>query len=125
MSRFNDNGFYIKDNKVYKVIDGCTRLITLLKPNYCRANFDMNETEFNMENTDNLINADLIKYIVDNSTCTLKDIDIEPYLIRQIAKGLDLYAIDISKLWDFHNYDSYVSIIYYSAIDEETNQLMY
>lgn len=125
MDKFSDVGFYIKGDKVYKVIDGYTRLITLLKPNYCRVDFDFNGRKLNMEDTNNLLNADLIKYIIDNSTCTLKDIDIEPYIVRQIVDGLDLYAIDISKIWDFQNYDSYVDIIYYSGIDKETNQLIF
>lgn len=152
MSKFDDNGFYIKNNKVYKYINGQKRLITLLKPNYSsiyfnitydenenienikpmydaylfKRNVDLDEKDIlDMEDTNNLINAGLIKYILDNSTYTIKDIDIEPHLIRQIVDGLDLYAIDISKIWDFHNYDSYIDIIYYSGIDKETNQLIY
>lgn len=152
MSKFDDNGFYIKNNKVYKYINGQKRLITLLKPNYSsiyfnitydenenienikpmydaylfKRNVDLDKKDIlDMEDTNNLINAYLIKYIVDNSTCTIKDIEIEPHLIRQIVDGLDLYAIDISKVWDFHNYDSYIDIIYYTSIDKETNQLIY
>lgn len=153
MGKFDDNKFFIeKNNKVYKYINGQKRLITLLKPNYSsvyfnitcgenenienikpmydaylfKRNVDLDEKYIlDMEDTNNLINADLIKYILDNSTYTIKDIDIEPHLIRQIVDGLDLYAIDISKIWGFHNYDGNVDIIYYSSIDKETNQLIY
>ena len=125
MSKFNDSGFFIEKEKVYKYINGHKRLIVLLKPNYYEISFNMNGTEFDMEDTNNLINAELVKCIIDKSKCSLEDINIHPYIVKDISEGLDLYAIDTSKIWDFQNYDSWIDIIYYSGIDKETNQLIY
>lgn len=126
MGKFDDSGFYIKNNKVYKTIEGYDMLITLLKPNYCDISFDMNGTEFDMEDTNNLINAELVKFIIDKSKCNLEDINKYPNIVKDISEGLDLYAIDYkSKIWNFQNYDSWIDIIYYSGIDKETNQLIY
>lgn len=152
MSKFDDNGFYIKNNKVYKYINGQKRLITLLKPNYSsiyfnitydenenieyikpmydrylyKSNADSDEKDIlNIEDCDNLLNCNVLKYLINNSTCDLKAIETEPYIIDDIVEGLNLYAIDILQIWGFHNYDSYVDIIYYSSIDKETNQLIY
>lgn len=123
MSKFNDNGFFIEKEKVYKYINSQKRLIVLLKPNYDSINIELNGVEFDMEDTNNLINAELVKCIIDNSNLSLNDINIHPYIVKDISEGLDLYAIDISKIWDFQNYDSWIDIIYYSGIDKETNQL--
>jgi hypothetical protein len=125
MSKFNDNGFFIEKEKVYKYINSQKRLIVLLKPNYCEISFDMNGTEFDMEDTNNLLNAELVKFIIDKSKCNLEDINKYPNIVKDISEGLDLYAIDISKIWNFQNYDSWIDIIYYSGIDKETNQLIY
>lgn len=125
MSKFDKSGFYIKNNKAYKDINGNSRLITLLKPNYDYVELKLNEETFDMEDTENLLNCEIIKHIINNTECNLNDIDNMPHRIDNISEGLDLYAIDTSnKIWDFNNYDSWISVIEYEGIHDETNQLI-
>lgn len=124
MNKFSGNGFVIENEKVFKLIGGEKRLIVLLKSCHIPISVDINGVKFDMEIEDNLMDADIIKYVIENYTRDLKELEVEPFRIRQVWCGLDLYAINISCLWSFESYDGWVDIMYYDGIDPETNQLL-
>lgn len=124
MNKFSDNGFVIENEKVFKLIGGEKRLIVLLKSCHIPILLDIDGVEFDMEIEDNLMDVDIIKYVIENYTRDLKELEVEPFRIRQVWEGLDLYAVNISCLWSFEIYDGWVDIMYYDGIDPETNQLL-
>lgn len=124
MNKFSDNGFFTENKKVFKLLGGEKRLIVLLKTCHIPILLDIDGVEFDMENTNNLLNANIIKYVIENYTRDLKELEVEPFRIRQVWEGLDLYAVNISCLWSFESYDGWLDVMYYDSIDPETNQLL-
>lgn len=124
MNKFSDNGFVVENENVFKLIGGEKRLIVLLKSCHIPISVDINGVKFDMEIEDNLMDADIVKYVIENYTRDLKELEVEPFRIRQVWEGLDLYAINISKIWGFQYYDGWVDVMYYDGIDPETNQLL-
>lgn len=123
MSKFIENGFFIENEKVYKMIDGQKKLIVLIKPNYGYVEIEFNSCILNMENIENLMNSELIHHLIDTYNGSLDGIGRDYHRVEDIHKYIDLYAVDISRIWDFHNYDSYIDVVYYDGIDGETNKL--
>lgn len=125
MNKFIEDGFFREDDKVYKIINGEKRLVVLFKPNFDSVRIDFNGETLDMEDTDNLKNGELIESLISNCTYDLDDINKEPYVVEDIHEGLSLYAVDISKIWNFRRYDSFMDVVYYDEPDKDTNELGY
>ncbi|MEG1141824.1 MAG: metallophosphoesterase [Clostridia bacterium] len=123
MNSFKSNKPYISNGNIYINFNNKKRLLTLTKPNYEDIKLTIDTQIYDMSEVDNLMDVNIIKYLIHHTNIKLEDISKPPYEIINIYDGINLVAIDTYKYWSYKEYDGKISIVQYDAIDKETNRL--